>query len=128
MKKLIVLISLLVAPLLAQAQSVSTLAVEPMGQDQYLSYNFGSQFVNSRSFVDFSLTAKGPEATVIKRVTISGMYYDASTNCPEVLEVGKSCTARVYFWPAFEGSYWGDLNLYLNDGNIYIRLFGSAIR
>lgn len=128
MKKLIVLVSLLIAPLISLAGTTSSLSIEPLGQDQYLNYNFGRQFVNSRRYVDFTLTAKGPDATVIKEITIGGSGFSADTDCPNVLSPGKSCITRVYFWPPFEGDYWGNLNFYLNDGNIYVRLLGQAVR
>jgi hypothetical protein len=67
-------------------------------------------------------------ATEIKGIYISGMHYEAATNCPKILEVGKKCTLRAYYRPTTEGPHWGDLVVYLNDGNIFIRLFGVGIR
>lgn len=129
MKKLIVLGAFLFAPLMTLATvEVQPASVTTLGEDQTLSYNFGTQFVNSRSYVDFTLTAKGPDATVIRKFWVRGISYDASTNCPETIEVGNKCTIRVYFWPTSEGAHWGDVGLNLNDGNIYIRLFGNAVR
>lgn len=128
MKKFMVLIALLVAPLLSFASGLETLQIETLGEDQYLSYNFGHQFLNSRRYVDYTLTAMGPAPTEIRRINISGMHYDAATNCPKILEAGKKCTLRAYYWPTTEGHHWGNLDVYLNDGNIYIRLFGIGVR
>ena len=127
MKMFIVALSFLVAPLFAQAD-VQVLAVEPMGQDQYLSYNFGAVFMNTRTSVEFTLTAKGPTPTEIRQITISGAMYDATSNCPAILPVGQTCSTRVYYWPRMQGPHWGDLNFHLNDGSIYIRLFGDTFR
>lgn len=133
MRRLFVLVCLLAAPLSSfasveiQQKPVSVMA-EPMGQDQYLSYNFGAVFINSRTSVEFTLTARGPDATEIKRITISGPMYDATSNCPAILQVGQTCSTRVYYWPRLQGPHWGDLNFNLNDGNIYIRLFGDTFR
>lgn len=126
MKKFIVFLSLVVAPVLASASALQNFTIEAQGQDQYLSYNFGSVFENSRTSVDFTLTANGPEPTEVKKIWISGPMYDATSNCPEILPVGKKCVTRVYYWPLNQGPHWGDLTFVLNDGNIYIRLFGTT--
>lgn len=128
MKKFLVLIALMVMPLLSFASPFESLQIETSGKDQRLSYSFGHRFLYSRSFVDYILTAMGPEPTEIKRINIRGIHYDVATNCPEILEVGKKCTLRAYYQPTMEGHHWGDLDIYLNDGNIYITLFGVGIR
>ena len=128
MKNLIFTLAMVWAPIFSYAQSSIVISNQAQNQDQYFDYNFGAVFLNTRAYVDFTLTAKGPQPSEIKRITIGGMGYDAATNCPVVLEVGKSCTLRAYFYPQFEGPAWGDFNIYLNDGNIFIRLFGNAIK
>ena len=127
MKNLIVVLALILAPMLGQAE----IQIETLSQgkkNQFLDYNFGAVNLNWRVHADFTLTEKGPEASEIKRITIGGMGFDADTDCPVKLEPGKSCTLRAFFWPTFEGPAWGDLNIYLNDGAIYIRLFGNGVR
>lgn len=128
MKNIIITFLLMLAPLVSFAQDSLVITSGSQKSDQYLSYNFGAVFLMSNAYVDFTVTAKGPLPTEFKRITISGMGYDAATNCPVVLEVGKSCTLRAYFSPHFEGPAWGDFNIYLDDGNIFIRLFGNGIK
>ncbi|WII72937.1 hypothetical protein QJS83_03510 [Bdellovibrio sp. 22V] len=128
MKKLIFVATLLLAPVFAFAADVQNLKIEAQGQDQYYNYNFGTVFVNSRHFVDFTLSATGDEPTVIRRIWISGAMYSADTNCPEILNPGEKCTARVFFWPYAEGHHWGELTFVLGQNNIYIRLFGATWR
>lgn len=127
MKKLIVMMSLLLAPIVSLAAGeVQTFALHTQAQDQYYNYSFGSIFQNSRAFADFTLTANGPDATVIRRILIRGFAYDATSNCPEVLMPGQTCTTRVFYWPTTQGPHWGELSFALNDSNIYIRLFGNT--
>lgn len=129
MKKLIVLISLLLAPVLSLAAGeVNTFALQTQAQDQYYNYSFGTVFVNTRAWADFTLTANGPDATLVRRIVIRGFAYDADSNCPEVLMPGRTCTTRVYYWPTSQGPHWGELTFVLNDSNIYIRLFGNTFQ
>jgi hypothetical protein len=128
MKNFIIAFLVAVSTFVSQAQGSLHISSDNQNSDQYLSYNFGSVFLMSNAYVDFSLTAKGPLPTEFKKITIGGMGYNATTDCPVVLEVGKTCTLRAYFSPQIEGPAWGDFNLYLNDGNIFIRLFGQGIK
>ena len=121
MKKFLTLVTLILVPIFSQAQSYS---IKSESQDQYLRYDFGLVGVNFRETVDFTLTAKGPEPTLLKSITIGGQMYYASSNCPDVLPVGKACTTRVSFWPSRDGFYPGQLNFYMADSAIYIDLAG----
>lgn len=99
----------------------------PVPRDLHYNYNFGSVFVNSRMYADFSLTA-GERPVVLDGISIRGMMYDASSNCPKVLPPRGVCWTRVFFWPRMQGGHWGDLMFYLNDrSTIYVHLFGNGI-
>nr|BFD60611.1 hypothetical protein CKG001_27180 [Bdellovibrio sp. CKG001]BFD64025.1 hypothetical protein BdHM001_27060 [Bdellovibrio sp. HM001]BFD68215.1 hypothetical protein HAGR004_32370 [Bdellovibrio sp. HAGR004] len=130
MKKFLMALALVFAPALALADvTVQPLTVEAKAQDQYLNYNFGTSFVHSARFQDFTLTANGPDSTFIRGLGIHGSFaYRVDTNCPQILMPGQRCTIRVIFHPTVEGSHWGDVTIYLRDSNIYIRLYGNAIR
>lgn len=123
-------LALVVLPGFAMAEmSVQPLTVQAMERDQYLNYNFGTSFVHSGRYQDFVLTANGPDSTFIRGLGIHGSFaYRVDTNCPQILMPGQRCTIRVFFQPSVEGSHWGDVTIYLRDSNIYIRLYGNAIR
>ena len=124
MKKILMLFAFVVAPLFSQAQNTSTILVTTQSHDQYYRYNFGTVTVNFRNSVDFILTAEGPEPTQIRSFSVGGIMYDGSTNCPVVLNPGKSCTFRVSFWPFHEGFFSGQLNIYMATSSIFIDLSG----
>ncbi len=121
MKRFIILLTLISAPIFSQAQSVS---IKSDSNNQYLQYDFGLVGVNFRQTVVFTLTAKGPEPTLVKSITIGGQMYYASSNCPDVLLPGMVCSTRVAFWPDRDGFYPGQLNFYMGDSTIYIALSG----
>ncbi|MFV8257716.1 hypothetical protein ACNQKP_07915 [Bdellovibrio bacteriovorus] len=130
MKNFLMSLALVLAPAFAFADvSVQPLNVEVKAQDQYLNYNFGTSFVHSARFQDFVLTANGPDSTFIRGISVQGSFaYRVDTNCPQILMPGQQCTIRVIFHPSTTGSHWGDVTVHLRESNIYIRLFGNAIR
>lgn len=126
MKKFVVLISLLLAPVLSLAEGPQTLAIQTEGRDQYYNYNFGTVYENTRTYADFTLTARGMEPVNIQRIIISGVMYDATSDCPEILPAGQTCRTRVTYWPFAQGPHFGELMFQLSEGNIYIRLIGNT--
>lgn len=130
MKKFLMAMALVLAPAFASADvSVQPLSIQTAERDQYLNYNFGTSFVHSARFQDFILTANGPDSTFIRGMSINGSFaYRVDTNCPQILMPGQRCTIRVIFQPSTTGSHWGDVTVHLRESNIYIRLFGNAVR
>lgn len=125
MKKLLISIATLFigfAANTAMAQEVIAL------QNRFLSYNFGSQFLNSLSYADFTLTSSDTEATEIRELTIAGYSYDLRTNCPRIIPAKAKCTIRVYFQPRMEGFQTGRAVIYLKDDNYIIDLSGWGIK
>lgn len=97
-------------------------------KDQYLSYNFGQVFIPNRASVNYYLKNTGDAPIEIKKITISGAFFDAASNCPDVLEAGKQCLTRIFYSPAFEGFNSGTLVWYTSDNNVYLRLWGQGVR
>ncbi len=126
MKTMILVMTLLFAPLASFAQAQSAVSLEAQGRDQYYNYSFGSVFENTRAYADFTLTARGDAPLEVRRILISGIMYDAYSNCPQILAPMQTCTIRAFYWPRSRGPHWGELTLMLNEGNIYIRLFGDT--
>lgn len=95
-------------------------------EDQYLNFNFGLVKVNTTSSVVYSVKNTGTTALKIEKIIYSGPQFYASTACPDVLEVGKSCNTRITFWPTFEGLSAGDVIWYTSDNNIILNLLGTG--
>ncbi len=102
--------------------------VSPLAQDQYMNFNFGNQFLHSRSYLDLTLTANGPNPVHVRGVVMQGSEYEAYTNCPAILYPGQRCMTTVYFVPRYQGTHWGELNFLLRDHRIVVQLVGYGIR
>jgi hypothetical protein len=112
------------------ANEVSVLDVAPApapNSNQYMTVNFGQVRVTTQAVQGIRLSASGDAPTKIKNITVSGAYYDARTNCPDVLPSGQSCIVNVYFWPMARGFWTGDLMFYLDSGTIQAHLLGNGI-
>ncbi|WP_413577375.1 hypothetical protein ACLVWU_03540 [Bdellovibrio sp. HCB290] len=123
------LVSFLPFASFAQAEAVIELT-QPSSMiagDQYYNYNFGSTFVNSRKYVDFTVTSTGDEPLQLKELGIAGAAFNAYTNCPTSLPPGQKCTVRATFWPSDKRSYSGRLYLVFAHGRSIINLYGRGI-
>ncbi|MEK2690101.1 hypothetical protein [Bdellovibrio sp. GT3] len=98
-----------------------------MGQDQYYRFDFGATFVNSRKYVDFTVTSAGDEPLELKKLLIAGSWFNASTNCPDSLPVGQKCTVRTFFWPREKKMYSGRLYMVFAHGRSIVNLYGRGI-
>jgi hypothetical protein len=107
--------------------SVSPGRVQPFA-DQYYSYNFGSTTRNFPLYTDFTLTNHGPGPLLIQRITISGIDFNATSNCPATLPPATYCTIRVRFHPWNEGFKTGRLLITTNEGRIIIDMSGWSNR
>lgn len=111
----------------ARAQVEITQAPSFLG-DQYYSYNFGATFVNSRKYVDFTVTSVGDEPLQLQKLLIAGGFeFDAQTNCPDSLPVGQKCTVRTFFWPREKKIYSGRLYMVFAHGRSIVNLSGRGI-
>ncbi|WP_413560128.1 hypothetical protein [Bdellovibrio sp. HCB209] len=113
----------------AQAQAEIELAQSSsFTGDQYYNYNFGATFVNSRKYVDFTVTSVGDEPLQLQKLLIAGGFvWDAQTNCPDLLPVGQKCTVRTFFWPREKKIYSGRLYIVFAHGRSIINLGGRGI-
>lgn len=139
MKKLILSFALFLAPVLASADvdvmtvNGSLVAQEPaadfeISHNEYYRYSFGHVWMHNRVPAEFIITARGPANSIIRGMRISGSMFDAYSNCPRVLVPGQRCSVTVYFWPRFEGSHYGRLDLAFADKTIVIDLYGYGVR
>jgi hypothetical protein len=110
------------------AQSISINASEVKAQ-QFLSYNFGRVWVNSMNRVLYQIRNTGNMPIQREGFSISGMGFEAYTNCPIVLNPGMKCDLEIRYWPPFEGSHFGRMQMLFTDKNdIIIDLWGEAVR
>lgn len=140
MRKLVLLLFLLVAPSISSAEEAIeetagesvTLEVTPTegaqieGQRIY-HYNFGHVYVGERRRADFFLSA-GAFPLRVRGMSVWGPYYNASTNCPNVLLPRQTCTIRVHYWPGSPGIHHGQLNVFAGNDRLRVRLHGAAHR
>lgn len=135
MKKIILSIAMLLAPVLTFAQSESQVSVDAPGLtveakpqltlgDKYYTYEFGFQYLYSTSYMDLTLTASGNVPTEIYAINWTGSSYDVYSNCPTILPPGRQCTTRVVFHPRWVGHHYSDVIFRLNSGNIIVRYHG----
>ncbi|WP_413586527.1 hypothetical protein [Bdellovibrio sp. HCB274] len=131
MKLILVALFASILPQISFAQAQAEIEmIQPaslVSGDQYYNYNFGSTFVNSRKYVDFTLTSTGDEPLEFKQLGIAGAAFNAYTNCPTVIPVGQKCTVRATFWPSDKRSYSGRLYLVFAHGRSIINLYGRGI-
>lgn len=138
MKKFFVFFALLAAPLVSFAQetqalsvpvnavALSPMAIQPMAQNQYLDYNFGSVYVGSQYYVDFIVRANGSGTNIRGIYLNDGQNFQVSTNCPRYLYGGQECVVRAFFNPRFSGQHWANLDIRFDYNSTFIRLYGNA--
>jgi len=115
------------APNPNEPQPVPHDPIENHPPDEHYSFNFGYVTLGFQMYADFTLTANGAPVDV-EQITIAGMMYRASTNCPAVLMPGQTCTTRVIFWPRDLGPQWGRLVFDVKTHYIVVDLVGYGTR
>ncbi len=96
---------------------------------QFVRYNFGRVWLNSMNRVNFSIRNVGQIPIEREGFSSSGHGYSAYTSCPRVIAPGLQCNLEIRFWPAFEGSHFGRVQMLFTDRNdIIFDLFGEAFR
>ena len=140
MKKVILSLALLLAPVISFAQVQPqiqeqapglSIEVQPQLQfvgDQYYSYEFGQRYLYSASYTDLTLTANGPAPTELRAINWTGSSYDVYTNCPTILYPGQQCNTRVVFQPRWEGHHYSDVIFTMVGSRIIVRFHGWARR
>lgn len=73
-----------------------------------------------------TLTNNNEAAIEILSAKIRGDAFSLKHNCPQVLEVGASCTAKIKFWGVREGLHAGRLTVLTSVKNYVVELYGMA--
>ncbi len=96
---------------------------------QRLSYNFGRVLVNSMSAIRYQIRNEGSAPLERASFTVSGLFYEASTNCPRVMAPQQKCGLEIRYWPSFEGYHTGRVIMAFSDQkDVVIDLFAEAYR
>ncbi|MDG0816229.1 choice-of-anchor D domain-containing protein [Bdellovibrio svalbardensis] len=98
------------------------------GGNQYYNYNFGITRVNTSQYARFTLRSTGNQPLLIDSVRLYGSAFYGNSNCPRVLNPGRTCDAWIEFRPWYEGSYSGQLVFATSAGNFIVRLYGWGNR
>lgn len=130
--KLLILISGLFISLAAtaslQVEPVLGSNAKPSLTEEYLSYNFGMVFVNSRVSVRYNVRNTGTTPLTFKDAVIWGADFSADHSCGKGLQPNETCQFEVAYWPMFEGMSSGRFLLEFAEDNIDLDLFGNAHR
>jgi hypothetical protein len=89
------------------------------------SFNFGTVWVGQTRYADFVLRA-GNFPLRIHGLNVTGRYYNASTNCPNVLFPGQACLIRASYSPWQQGSHFGRITLWVANDVLEVDLWGRA--
>ena len=136
MKKLILIFSILVAPMFAHAESDYKITVQGedfVTQNSELqpernysrSYDFGRVWVGQRRTANFVLEA-GRFPLRVHGLNVNGRFFDGATNCPSLLFPGQRCVVRATYWLRMEGHHYGQLRLWVANDTMTVHLNGRA--
>lgn len=139
MKKIILGLFLLAAPLMASADEEFTLtlpeqapaeitdsvALQPEA-NQYRSFNFGQVRVGQRRVADFVLGA-GNFPLRVHGMNVQGRFFDGGSNCPSILFPGQRCVIRVSYWPRQSGNHFGRMTLWVGNDRMVVDMRGRAM-
>jgi len=111
-------------------QSVSLSGVGTVAEFDPGGLNFGRVFVGQRKSLATKLTNKGNEPLNITSITIAGVYFSQTNDCPDPgkLDAGSSCTITVTFSPQQAGARTGQLLVYDDGGGSpqHVSLLGEG--
>lgn len=96
--------------------------------EDFLSYNFGTVFVNSRTSVRYNVRNTGDTPLNFQDAVIYGADFSANHSCRGTLLPGQVCQFEVYYWPMFEGMASGRFQLTFVEDQIVLDLWGNARR
>lgn len=136
MKKLILILSVLAAPIFANAEAdykitmagedfVTQSAEVRPDRNYSRNFDFGRVWVGQRRAADFILEA-GRFPIRVYGLNVNGRYFGGSTNCPSLLFPGQRCIVRATYWPRNDGHHFGQLRLWVADDTMTVHLHGRA--
>lgn len=107
----------------AQPESIEISAFSPK---EFLSYNFGTVPVHSRSVVRYNLRNTGATPLTFRSSYVFGADFSAVHSCRNGLLPGERCQFEVAYWPVFAGMASGRFTLEFNEDDIVLDLWGNA--
>lgn len=129
MKYLILALSLVLTSTGFASQVEVQVDTQNITTTDYVSYDFGTVWVNSRSRVRYTVTNTGDTPLTYKEAYIWGGDFRAGHNCSKGLLPKEKCIFEIEYWPVFEGLSSGRFLLTFNeDDEIRVDLWGRARR
>jgi hypothetical protein len=111
-----------------ETKSVQLEISEEKGVDRHY-YHFGSQWINTRSYINYRVTNTGTTPLVFQRAVVGGANFYARHNCTGILNPGARCQFTIEYAPFFEGYHMGYFRLSFNQGyEIHVDVSGDARR
>ena len=98
------------------------------GIEDYLSYDFGTVWVNTRATVRYTVTNTGTAPLTFRDAYIMGSDFRAVHNCTNGLLPNAQCQFEIEFWPMFEGMTSGRFLLNFAEDQVQVDLWGRAQR
>jgi hypothetical protein len=97
--------------------------------EDYLFYDFGTVFTNTRTAVRYTVTNNGMTPLNFLNAYVYGSDFSAIHSCTGLLLPGARCEFEISYWPLFEGISSGRfvMNFVEND-NITVDVRGMARR
>lgn len=137
MKKIILILTILAAPMFAaaeeneytlelpgQEQSTDSVTMDPQRRIER-DFNFGRVWVGQRRVAEFVLGA-GRFPLRIWGMNVNGRFFDGRSNCPSLLLPYQRCVIRVIYMPWREGFHHGRLRVWVGDDRLIVHLYGRA--
>ncbi len=104
LKTFLLLVTLLLSTgvFATEAKSVQVEISEEKGVDRHY-YFFGTQWVNTRSYINYRVTNTGTTPLAFQRAVVGGANFYARHNCVGVLNPGARCQFTIEYAPFLNG-------------------------
>ena len=126
MKSIILAIGMIFSVVAGAAQA-QTIEVSAFSQtEDYISHNFGTVPVHTRSLVRYNLRNTGSTPLTFRSSYVYGPDFSAVHSCRNGLLPGERCQFEVSYWPVFAGMSSGRFVLEFNEDDVVLDLWGNA--
>lgn len=111
------------------AADAIAIQVQEVRNPQHFTYHFGSVWVGSLSRIRFNVQNTGNFVLEREGFRMSGIYFQASTNCPRYLAPGEMCSFEIRYTPQLQGYHSGRMQMLFTDQNdVFVTVHGEATR
>ena len=127
MKFMVILLGLVLAFTANAATQLEVVRADGFAAtEDFLSYNFGTVFVNSRNSVRYNVRNTGVTPLTFQGAMIYGADFSGVHSCRNGLLPNEVCQFEVSYWPMFAGMSSGRFVLQFVEDEIVLDLWGNA--